>query len=107
MIDYNTKTARIAEPKLAVSYVGEYGIFVPSDLDCKMHKMLMSKELFIEAYNKYIMNNEDVATSAQWLIDPDGYYPYCSNCNKEPKNGDMTPYCPICGKKMINMKKRG
>ena len=33
----------------------------------------------------------------QWLINPDGYYPYCSNCKTEPKHGDMTDYCPKCG----------
>lgn len=41
---------------------------------------------------------------AVWIICPDGYYPYCSNCGYEPpwvENKDMrTPYCPICGYKM-------
>lgn len=34
---------------------------------------------------------------AQWFINPDGYYPYCSNCKNEPRSGDMTDYCPSCG----------
>ena len=32
-----------------------------------------------------------------WLINSDGYYPYCSICNNEPKSRTMTDYCPNCG----------
>ena len=32
-----------------------------------------------------------------WLINSDGYYPYCSICNNEPKSRLMTDYCPNCG----------
>lgn len=43
---------------------------------------------------------------AHWYIDPDGYYPQCSNCGYEPPiglirhNGDaliFPRYCPECG----------
>ena len=33
----------------------------------------------------------------QWLINCDGYYPYCSECKTEPISGIMTDYCPTCG----------
>jgi hypothetical protein len=33
----------------------------------------------------------------QWIINSDGYYPYCSRCNKEPQSRLMTDYCPNCG----------
>ena len=36
----------------------------------------------------------------RWIICSDGYYPYCSVCNEEPKHGDMTNYCPNCGADM-------
>ena len=36
----------------------------------------------------------------KWLINCDGYYPYCSECKEEPKGGNMTKYCPHCGAKM-------
>ena len=36
----------------------------------------------------------------RWLINSDGYYPYCSECKEEPKSGIMTHYCPNCGAKM-------
>lgn len=39
-------------------------------------------------------------TKAEWIISSDGYYPYCSRCKNEPKNGVMTDYCPGCGAKM-------
>ena len=35
-----------------------------------------------------------------WAINPDGYYPYCSECRMEPKSGDMTDFCPNCGADM-------
>ena len=37
---------------------------------------------------------------AIWLINSDGYYPYCSACMTEPKDGIMTDFCPSCGAKM-------
>lgn len=36
----------------------------------------------------------------KWLISSDGYYPYCSECKKEPKNREMTKFCAECGAKM-------
>lgn len=36
----------------------------------------------------------------RWMINSDSYYPYCSECNAEPKNGVMSKYCPDCGAKM-------
>lgn len=33
---------------------------------------------------------------ARWLINSDGYYPYCSRCGKEPEDGNMTSTCPHC-----------
>lgn len=33
----------------------------------------------------------------RWLINSDGYYPYCSICYNEPQNRVMTEYCPNCG----------
>ena len=57
---------------------------------------------FTERYESgyYIMLGE-FGTEAYWLINPDGYYPYCSNCKNEPKSGTMTKFCPECGAKMI------
>lgn len=33
---------------------------------------------------------------ARWLINSDGYYPYCSRCGREPEDGNMTSTCPHC-----------
>ena len=35
--------------------------------------------------------------AGQWLINSDGYYPYCSICKNEPQGRIMTDYCPNCG----------
>ena len=37
---------------------------------------------------------------AKWIICSDGYYPYCSNCKREPQGREMTKFCPNCGAKM-------
>ncbi len=36
----------------------------------------------------------------RWIICSDGYYPYCSECTREPQGKEMTDYCPNCGAKM-------
>lgn len=36
----------------------------------------------------------------RWNINPDGYYPYCSECKEEPKSGKMTRFCQNCGARM-------
>ena len=38
--------------------------------------------------------------TGHWIINSDGYYPYCSECRMEPKSGDMTDFCPNCGADM-------
>ena len=38
--------------------------------------------------------------TGRWYINSDGYYPYCSECKNEPKNGLMTDFCPSCGADM-------
>ena len=50
------KVATIAEPKSAKAYVGNDGIYVPSRYDSRLHELLISRELFVEAYNKWIKN---------------------------------------------------
>ena len=37
------------------------------------------------------------APRAHWYINPDGYYPQCSNCFEEPDSGNLEPICPSCG----------
>jgi hypothetical protein len=48
------------------------------------------------------MSNKKDSTQkcGHWLINPDGWYPYCSECRYEPKNGELTKFCPNCGAKM-------
>ena len=53
-------TAKISEPKPAKAYVGDDGIYVPSRYDFRCHELLISKETFVEAYNKWIKGEPDV-----------------------------------------------
>ena len=38
--------------------------------------------------------------TGRWLVNSDGYYPYCPLCKNEPQGRIMTDYCPNCGAKM-------
>ena len=38
----------------------------------------------------------------RWCISPDGWYPYCSECLEEPKDGIRSAFCPSCGVKMTD-----
>lgn len=44
-------------------YVGEDGIYVPcqeyAPEGCSLHNLLISKEIFVEAYNKWIKGEEN------------------------------------------------
>ena len=51
-----TLTAKIAPAKPIKAYVDDYGIYIPSRHDYRCHELLISKELFVEAYNKWIKN---------------------------------------------------
>ena len=45
-------------------------------------------------------DNKKRRGNARWLINSDGYYPYCSDCMAEPEDGKMTDFCPSCGARM-------
>ena len=42
----------------------------------------------------------EVTKQAEWKINSDGYYPYCSRCGVEPESGKMTKFCGNCGAEM-------
>jgi predicted Zn-ribbon and HTH transcriptional regulator len=48
------------------------------------------------------VKSESKPKQGKWLINPDGYYPYCSECGYEPKA--MTKFCPECGADMKRKK---
>ena len=76
--------------------------------DKKLHKdvltLINSQCREIARLHDYINNKLDATSmliyshnNAKWIISSDGYYPYCSHCKNEPKNGIMSKYCPECG----------
>ena len=66
----------------------------------------VSIDLENSAVCKHFKNKADFVEvqHAKWEINCDGYYPYCSNCKTEPKNGVMSKRCPECGAKMDGRK---
>lgn len=52
-----TNTGIIVAQKPVKAYVGDDGIYVPDEYNPIYHTMLISRELFVEAYNKWIKNS--------------------------------------------------
>ena len=48
------KTEKIHEPEPAKAFVDDDGIYIPHESNPRYHKLLISKDLFVEAYNKWI-----------------------------------------------------
>ena len=57
-----TLTAEIKPPEPVKPYVDDNGIYIPYEYDPRYHRMLISRELFVEAYNKWIKNDSYVFT---------------------------------------------
>lgn len=67
-------------------------------MDAKL--IVNGKEFDIEILDPELQKMLSSERHGQWLINPDGYYPYCSECGEEPDSGVMTKRCPNCGAKM-------
>ena len=50
-------TGTVVAQKPAKAYVGDDGIYIPDEYNPIYHTMLISRDLFVEAYNKWIKNN--------------------------------------------------
>lgn len=83
------------------------------DLDKKINVMLRTElygdigvcEMSIRQYLDNVgaeLPAEDVrpVVRGRWIINSDGYYPYCSSCKQEPQGRTMTDFCPNCGADM-------
>ena len=58
-------------------------------------------ECIAEDYADHLVaNGVTIEKHGKWLINPDGYYPYCSECGQEPKEREMTKFCSNCGTNM-------
>ena len=51
-----------------------------------------------EKQQEYKRRNAD--KNGRWEINPDGYYPYCPFCNREPSDREMTETCGYCGARL-------
>lgn len=58
------------------------------------HQMWLND--FWENADKRCKDFKSVKT-AHWYINPDGWYPQCTNCWEEPKSRQLEPICPNCG----------
>ena len=64
------------------------------------------KRDLVEPFTEYLIKNDvTIQEGSTWIINPDGYYPYCKECGYEPEpprfhKDNRTPFCPNCGRKM-------
>lgn len=57
-------------------------------------------KVFFEEELKKVPSIQPEQKTGRWLVNSDGYYPYCSICKNEPLGRIMTDYCPNCGAHM-------
>ena len=48
----------------------------------------------------------EIEETANWDINCDGFYPFCSNCKRTPTAHNLTRYCPNCGRRMVTPERR-
>ena len=60
-------------------------------------KNKINEEVFNKEYLCDYTGNDVNKFYGEWMISSDGYYPYCSCCKEEPKDGNMPDVCPNCG----------
>jgi len=70
-----------------------------SDRICEEHERQLAAWLR-ELQERREQDGKIGCGNARWLINSDGYYPYCSACMAEPEDGKMTDFCPSCGARM-------
>lgn len=88
---------------MLIKYGGEYKIYCGNAECDAQFGWCDDKEHVIKSWNhrsNMVGNTKNKTREARWIINSDGYYPYCSACMAEPKNGEMADYCPNCGAKM-------
>ena len=82
--------------------------YIEKQLLLKKSKKIMNSAfaapLIIAEIEKAQAADVEKVIYAKWEICCDGYYPYCSHCKTEPKNGVMSKRCPECGAKMVMCK---
>ena len=78
-----------------------YQIRINYHIDVDKEQLIRALQYDHEQYEKGYQDGKADAQkqpeSGEWLINSDGYYPYCSICKNEPKGRIMTDYCPNCG----------
>lgn len=76
-----------------------YEIRTNYQIDVDKDELIRALQYDREQYEKgYQDGKAAMKKTGKWLINSDGYYPYCSQCKYEPK--EMTRYCPNCGVEM-------
>lgn len=98
-------TENLYPGKVEVDDYGIKEIIDVGDNGIATARLLMTKEAFVEAYNKYIVSDDSKNTSEWVLNDMTGILD-CKKCGMQAPiditSGEFahSPYCPWCGAKM-------
>ncbi len=86
--------------KLKAQYTEEFMLYLNEDRTHPEYGLALARA--VHKRTQHLIDNAPTVNvhperHGRWLICCDGYYPYCSECKREPKGGEMTKYCPNCG----------
>lgn len=103
MAEYIDKSTEVDEGYLIDWYINSLAEYN----DEKLNEPRWTEAHIEELTNDFIVIPKDTPAAdvvpvmhAKWIICSDGYYPYCSNCKREPQGRMMTKFCPNCGATM-------
>lgn len=85
---------------MAEKYVALSGVKRKIDYVLSVYSNGLVSSNVSEALKRVPVEDVVPVVHAKWIICSDGYYPYCSNCKREPQGREMTKFCPNCGAKM-------
>lgn len=96
-IDREDAIAIIEEQQSAVNPLGlNHYNYTPSEKACFAALDATKNEIAA-----ILAADVELVKHGHWIISSDGYYPYCSECYEELKDGEMSSWCPNCGAKML------
>lgn len=92
----DTTQVRPIDARAAIEKLQEYVTEMEADIYYDS-AMGIPKDDIEDAINEVPTLEVTPVVHAAWLISTDGYYPYCTNCLKEPTGRATSDYCPNCG----------
>lgn len=75
-------------------------------LDMANYCIMTVIEIENENAEKTEEDKKETIGTSKWIINSDGYYPYCYMCGHESKTGKLEDFCSECGREMMGTRSR-